>query len=437
MIFALKFYTSICLLMLVACASCRRTEIPLDPKTSPAIEASFENDQLSADSIPKDAQILNVGTGAGNLVIDGKTLNLGGNILFQIKEGAYSAITLRNLHAPPGKRIYIKSRGLVKVKDVMSTDNLNNVTISGEDLPREKYGFRFENIPYRAITMNGRLSGVVLKNISFKNVNNYVIAGESSNGRGLAYRGTKETMTENFKILNCIFDNVGTIAFGGSFNKDNAEDSGFFRDVEIAYNIFQNSDAGNLCSFTNVQDFNIHHNVVTDVNPRNNNHNGIFFMEGNGKFHHNKLRNYQGNAIRMWLYSRGNVPQTVEIYNNFCFNTRKYGAFELQAFERNIQPGKTTFADAKIFNNTVGQMNTSKDWEGQILDLYNTGGTLRYFNNLGFDLVSTTTQTSNMINNMSGKKPILDTNNKYYRTSGEAVFNIQDLKSKFPGIGAR
>jgi hypothetical protein len=393
-------------------------------------------EQLSGDSIPTDAQLVNVGTGSGNLTVDGRSLNLKGNIIIKIKDGSYQTIILKNLTADSGKRIFVKSTGVVKVAEAMSTENLNNVTISGENLPVEKYGFKFENIAYRAIMMNGKLSGVTLKNISFKNVSNYVIAGERSNGRDLPYKGTKETRTENFKILDCLFDNVGTIAFGGIFNKDNAEDSGFFRDVEIAYNIFKNSDAGNLCSFTNVQNYNIHHNVVHDVNPINNNHNGIFFMEGNGKFHHNKLRNYQGNAIRMWLYSRGSVPETTEIYNNVCYNTRKYGAFELQAFDRNLQPGKTTYVNAKVYNNTVGRMNTSRDWEGQILDLYNTGGTLEYFNNLGFELVSTTSQTANMINNMSGKKPLIDSNNRYFETSDEAVISLQNFKSRNSGTGA-
>lgn len=436
MVFAFKPVLFLSMFVLISCTSCRKDQTTLHPKPLPVYEIPENIEQLSGDSIPTDAQLVNVGTGSGNLTVDGRSLNLKGNIIIKIKDGSYQTIILKNLTADSGKRIFVKSTGVVKVAEAMSTENLNNVTISGENLPVEKYGFKFENIAYRAIMMNGKLSGVTLKNISFKNVSNYVIAGERSNGRDLPYKGTKETRTENFKILDCLFDNVGTIAFGGIFNKDNAEDSGFFRDVEIAYNIFKNSDAGNLCSFTNVQNYNIHHNVVHDVNPINNNHNGIFFMEGNGKFHHNKLRNYQGNAIRMWLYSRGSVPETTEIYNNVCYNTRKYGAFELQAFDRNLQPGKTTYVNAKVYNNTVGRMNMSRDWEGQILDLYNTGGTLEYFNNLGFELVSTTSQTANMINNMSGKKPLIDSNNRYFETSDEAVISLQNFKSRNSGTGA-
>src|SRR5690606_20421593 len=140
--------------------------------------------------------------------------------------------------------------------------------------------------------------------------------------------------------------------------------------VEIAHNLFQNSNAGSLIVFLNAEDFDVHHNIVNNVNTKNNNHNGIFHMQGNGHFHHNKLTNYQGNAIRLWPYSRGNTPKTVEIHHNICYNTRKYGAFEIQAFKDHIIQGQTTFVNAKVYNNTVGKMNTSKDWDGQILDLY-------------------------------------------------------------------
>src|SRR5690606_32978219 len=150
--------------------------------------------------------------------------------------------------------------------------------------------------------------------------------------------------------------------------------------VEIAHNTFHNSEAGNLVIFSNVQDYNIHHNIVEYVNQRNNAHNGIFLMHGNGHFHDNKLTNYQGNAIRAWVFSRGSSAATIEIYNNICYNSRKYSAFEIQEFSNQLVQGKTTFVNAKVYNNTAGKMNTYRDWQGQLLDLYNNTGTLAYYN---------------------------------------------------------
>jgi hypothetical protein len=436
MVSALKPYFFLYIILFISCTSCRKDQITLEPKLIPLTEIPHNVKQISSDSIPADATLVNIGAGSGSLTLDGRLMNLRGNVLVRIKEGSYETITLKNLIADTDKRIYIKSTGVVRVLEAMYTDNLKDVTISGELNGDVSHAIKFENIIYRAIQMNGGLCGVTLKNITFKNVNNYVIAGERSNGKDFANLGTIETKTRTFKILNCLFDNTGSIVFGGNFNKDKQEDTGLFQDVEIAYNTFQNTDAGSVCWFTNVQNYNIHHNVVNNVNPTNNNHNGIFSMEGNGNFHHNKLTNYQGNAIRMWLYARGTVPTTNSIYNNVCYNTRKYGAFELQEFDRNIMPGKTTRVNMRIFNNTVGKMNTSKDWEGQVLDLYNISGSVEYYNNLGFELFSNTTQPSNMIHNIGGKKLSVDNNNQYFNNRNDAVYDDTNFKSKIAGIGA-
>jgi hypothetical protein len=430
----LAFYIAFTLI----CASCKKAESSIEANsTNPLLKSTLsDTEKLPADIVPSDAVIYNVGIGSGNLTIDGKGYLINKNFLIKIKAGNYKTITLKNLLAPKGLRIFIKNDGEVRVLEGMFTDNINNVTISGNNVPNLTYGFKFENIPYRAISMNGKMSGVTIRNVSFKNVANYVIAGERSNGSELAYKGTPETRTENLKILNCYFENAGPIIFGGQLNNDAREDSGLFKDVEIAFNKFENSpNVGSVCTFTNVEDYNIHSNIVNNINRNNNNHNGVFYMQGNGLFHDNKLTNYQGNAIRMWLYSRGTMPKTVEIYNNTCYNTRKYGGFELQAFKRNLIVNKSTFANAKIYNNTVGQMNTSNDWEGQILDLYYTGGTLEYYNNLGFDLVATNNNSiTNMINNMSDTKIIKLQNNKYVPEKAKAV--TIDLKSRFLNIGA-
>jgi hypothetical protein len=431
-------YIAFCLALTMSCASCKKTDVPIELiPASPAIDTELsDTPNPLTESIPSDATVYRVGTGSGSLTIDGKNYSMDKNVLIKVKGGTYTTINIKNLLAPKGMRIFIKNDGEVKVSDGMHTDNINNVTISGYNATGLTYGIKFENIPYRAITMNGKMSGVTLRNLSFKKVANYAIAGERSNGPDLNYKGSAETRTENFKILNCYFENAGPIIFGGQLNKDAGEDSGFFKDVEIAYNRFENApNVGSVCTFTNVEDYNIHNNVVNNINQNNNNHNGVFYMQGNGIFHSNKLTNYQGNAIRMWLYSRGTKPKTNEIYNNVCYNTRKYGGFELQAFKRNLITGKTTFANAKVYNNTVGQMNTSKDWEGQILDLYYTGGTLEYYNNLGFGLVATNNNSiTNMINNMSDTKIIKQQNNKYEPEKAKAV--TSDLKSRFPNIGA-
>jgi hypothetical protein len=100
-----------------------------------------------------------------------------------------------------------------------------------------------------------------------------------------------------------------------------------------------------------------------------------------------------------------------------------------------MYPGKSTFVNAKVYNNTVGTMNTSKDWEGQILDLYNIYGTLEYYNNLGFNLVASRPIT-NMMNNMSNTKVIVNKSNKYLTKQSSAVLDVIHFVTEYLGIGA-
>jgi len=411
-------------------------------KKNNTITTNISETSVSAPSVPEAVAPIQsipsyeVGTGSGDLTIDGKSLDLTTIKLIKIKSGTYKSISIKNILASPSSPVSIKNNGQVKITEGVFTSNVSYIYISGDGDASIAYGFSFENIAFRAIKLDGKMSGVTIKNMSFKNVKDYCIAGENNNGSGLTYDGTANTRTEGFKILNCLFDNTGTIVFGGSLSKDNGEDSGFFKDIEIAYNTFSNTESGTVCSFSNVQDYNIHHNVVNNLNNSNNNHNGIFYMQGNGKFHDNKLTNYQGNAIRMWAYSRGSSPATVEIYNNICYNTRKYGAFEIQGFDRYIVPGKSTFVNAKVYNNTVGKMNTNKDWQGQILDLYNYGGTLEYYSNIGFDLYNNNSSITNMINNMSDVKIIKEENNKYSAKYSDVVGDLTKFNTLFTGLGA-
>ncbi|SEN57949.1 hypothetical protein SAMN05216436_11873 [bacterium A37T11] len=393
-----------------------------------------------SNSAGESTTYIKLGKGKGeNLTIDGAQLSLNGTKIILLKTGTYNAITIRNINASQGKPQIITNGGLIAIKEAIYFENNNNVTLSGANISSIKYGFQFIDIAFRAIKSSGTMNGITLKNLYFKNVKDYCIAGEENNGSKFSYTGFASTMTQNLKITYCKFDNAGSIVFGGYIHKETNEDSGLFKNVEISYNDFSNTSCGSLAVFNNVEDYNIHHNVINNINTSNDNHNGIFFMQGNGEFHDNKLTNYQGNAIRAWLYSRGNTPSNVAIYNNICYNTRKYGGFELQEFSTSIISGKTTYANAIVYNNTVGQMNTSKQWDAQLVDVYQLTGTLSYYNNLGFDLYTTDPvyhPITDMIHNMGNNKIIRDENNKYFPTAFEAVYDTQNFKSRFPGIGA-
>ncbi|RZL50317.1 MAG: hypothetical protein EOP00_04920 [Pedobacter sp.] len=422
------------LLILLSSVACRKkTQEIADPIVPPPVINPIPTLPIPPPPI-QQAPSLEVGTGSGNLTIDGNSLDLSVIKLLLVKPGTYQSITVKNINGTATAPIVIKNNGVVNVSSSIQTDNVSNLTISGNHVAGVNYGFTLENIPYRAMVLLNKANAVTIEYVSFKNVKDYAISGNTND---LAYNGTAVTRTEGLKIMHCLFDNSGPIAFGGNLDKNSNKDTGFYKEVEISYNTFQNTNWGKLCVFTNVQDYNIHHNIVNNVNTTNNEHNGIFFMLGNGDFHDNKLTNYQGNAIRMWLYSRGGSATTNEIYNNICFNTRKYSAFEVQSFDMFLYPGKSTFANVKVFNNTVGQMNTSKDWEGQILDVYSIPGTIEYYNNLGFNLNTTGGKSiTNMIDFQGVGKVLKDENNKYFQAQASAVANTNTFASLVQGIGA-
>lgn len=375
--------------------------------------------------IIQNGKSIELGTGSGDLIIDGSDEILKDKRLILIKGGIYGHVFIRNLKGTSDEPIAIKNLGQVSIRGVMDIDNVSHVLVAGDHEHNLQYGFIFQNIPYRAITLIGELSGLTLTNMSFKDVKDYVIFIEASKGR----RARKEQL----KILNSKFENAGGIQYVSHLESDG--DQEFLNGFEFANNIVKNTSAGNFVYIENVQDYDIHHNTVDNVNSNNDEHNGVFHMIGNGKFHSNKVTNYQGNMLRAWAFSRGNSTSTIEIYNNIGYNSRKYGAFEIQGFDRYIISGKTTIANAKVHNNTVGKMNTSKDWEGVILDLYSYGGTLEYYNNLGFDL-NYSKPITDMINNMSDTKIIKNVNNKYFNSVSEAVIDLRSFVSKHSGVGS-
>src|SRR5690606_23506410 len=133
---------------------------------------------------PAGAGIL-VGNGSGDLVINGQSLQGKSTSTIRIKSGSYGSIFIRDLHDTEGNPIIITNDGQVTIRVVMETNNIDNVIISGAGSSSIEYGLSFEDLNFRAIKMAGRMNGVTLTNIRFKNVRDYCISGENNNGRGL------------------------------------------------------------------------------------------------------------------------------------------------------------------------------------------------------------------------------------------------------------
>lgn len=334
-------------------------------------------------------RVLPVGTGSGRLEVDGSSMALECNDQISIKGGTYDEIVIKNVAAADGCIVMITNDGLVEMvgQSRMTLENFTNVTLSGAGTAGIAKGFSLHDNTYRSVELVPPMNGFTLQHFAFRNIGDYVIHYDNS---AQIYDGSAASFTKDLRFRHLDCDNTATL-LAGSGNVDVGQANpvvALVQGLEIAYVSVRNSPTiGTVAWFGNVDGYDIHHNVVDNVNTANDNHNGIFSITGSGKFHHNRITHHQGNAIRAWTFSLGGSPKDVLIYDNIVAHSRKYSGFEVQSFERLLVPGKTTFANAKIFSNTCGDLNTQNDWVGVVADVYGLlGGTAEIFNNLGYQL---------------------------------------------------
>ncbi len=358
--------------------------------------------------------IIRVGSGSGkDLFIDGTGKDYPENTIIKIKGGTYRYIEIKHIRGSEKSPVRIENEGLVESSGEISLENLHFVILSGKGTKEIEKGFVLQNNAYRAVQMRGHISNFTLEYFRFINIGDNVITYQFNE----VLDGTPQSYAENiaFKHIDC--ENTGQF-YSGAGSVDNREGiKGLIKNLEISYLDFRNSPyVGSVVWIGNAEGYDIHHNRINNINTLNDNHNGIFLLTGNGRFHHNHVSNHQGNAVRAFGHSIGNQPKEVLIYNNIVYNSRKYSAFEVQSFDHNVIPGRSTFVNVLVFNNTCGNINTSKDWVGAIIDVYSLkGGTCRIFNNLGFSFPEADmiwTQHSDLIPQGS--------NNLYFSTSQSA-----------------
>lgn len=410
MIKNLKMNYIICLLFILFSA-CKKNTIASSESNNNQIDTNAPYNPIGNNESSYN-KIYNVGSGAGDLVIDGNSYSFDGNTLFRIKGGKYNSIRIANIDGR-SNLITIQNDGLVEMVNAeMRLENLNNVKISGDGTSSIDKGFLFRDNSYRAIQVNGVINNFTLQHISFKNIKDYVFTYKYQK----IYDGSLGSYSRNLKFLNINCDNTSTF-FAGDGGVS-GQIVGLIKGVEIAYLNFKNSaQVGSVVYFGNVEDADIHNNLVDNVNTANDNHNGIFMLKGNGKFYNNFIKNHQGNSIRAWIFSVGNTPKKILIYNNIIIGSRKYSAFEVQAFREDITPGNSTYANAEIFNNTVGNINTSRQWQGNVVDVYSLqGGYCNVFNNLAFNLNNQDSDNIYIAGQQSDLKA-KEFNNLYFSTS--------------------
>ncbi|MFB5944694.1 hypothetical protein [Albibacterium profundi] len=397
--------------------SCEVEQIePAKPVENENVIDSAETEKETIDSSrveKKDENIEVIGTGSGKLVIkDVENKN------FSIKPGVYGDILIENT-----KNTSIK--GDKNVKIVGSTINISNV----DNI--EIAGITIEN-GTKGIYISKSANDLTLKDINLKNISTYGIRFDVNK----KFDNSPQSYSKNIQLINIKAENV-RVLFESTGGIETDGFYGLIKGFKLTGSTIVNSPNLESAVYLNLgEDFEVSNNVVNNVNTNNNNHNGIFHVKGNGKIFNNKITNHQGNAVRSWLFSITKPNSLVEIYNNIVYNSRRYSAFEVQ-----VTPdikGKVGFkpANAKIYNNTVGKMNTGqpKYYEGRIIDIYQTFGSVEVYNNLYFDMRDNIVSLNQSNPNDTKVK---ETNNRYFKNANEAVTDLTAFISKIPGIGAK
>lgn len=389
-----------------------------DEKTEIPVLSTTEKNIVVEDSIPE-----NTGNSSNqeSLVLGGDaagkiTIHRLRNKQITLKPGNYSHISVEN----------VTNVSILGAHKVTVTNGAMHITNSDS---LSVIGISFENSHQNAINIFDDANNLLLKDLVFRNISNTVITFRKNK----KYNGESSSISENVQLTNLCAENIGTL-FGSSGGLKEDGLYGLIRKFKFTKSTIKNSpNLANGIYLSLGENYEISDNIISNVNSENTNHNGIFHVIGNGKIFGNKITNHQGNAVRAWPLRTSDHATSIDIYNNIVYNSSRYSAFELQVppWMSNIDYFRP--ANAKVYNNTAGKLNTGepKFFEGRLLDLYNTFGTLEIFNNLSFS-----NKDEHLINNMSSTKISKNSNNFYFKSSKEAVIDVIDFKSRVEGVGA-
>lgn len=361
------------------------------------------SDVVSATTEAGYSQIYNVGTGSGNLNIDGNAATYADNSLIVIAPGVYGTINIQNLN--PATKITIKNGNGVVAMDGgnypggtqniyagLNYSNCSNILISG-DGSADEFGFYIHDNSYRPSSISGVNKNVTLQYCFYENIGDYPIILYGSN---TVWDGTDNTINNSdLKFLHNKLDNCnGTMQFGGNVSTTQVKD--LTKRIEFGYNEWLNCDPGILVFSGATDQMDIHDNVFSNINATNNNDNGFFLIVGNANYYRNYANSYQGHVIRLWSLSFGTAPAECLIYNNISIGSRKYSPFEWQSTEGvNVAAApNTTYVNIKLCNNTGGDLNYEEhtSFGACLVDNYAmpTGSTQEVFNNMLYNTFTAT-----------------------------------------------
>lgn len=359
------------------------------------------------------------------------TLALGPGDTIAIQAGTYAALNFGKLQGTAQAKIAIVNRGgVVEITGSCSSCSSSltdavNVAFSGTGSPDIEYGFSFHDLPYRALQLNGHLDSTSIDHCRFVNVADYVVRINAN----MVYDGTPATILQGLKFSHLFVKNSGAAIDWGDYAAA-ANLIGVGRDIEIFDNIVDSSQQGTGFRLNKVFEANVHHNTISRMGlGLTSTHPGIVMLRGDGRVHHNDIRDVWGVCSRNFGCGLGRTGK-VDVYDNIFIGSRKYSAIEANSlFSDTTSRASSPYVgncDYRFFNNTIGNQKAA-DFSSAMVDVYTLlGGRCEIKNNLGFHIAMDKpyNPATNYVYNLENPNPP-DTARNLYRPD-HADLGLQD-----------
>lgn len=440
------------------------TETPLEYSASSYIIEYSETPvfvKLTQDGPPPVGRIFNVGTGSGNLTINGTNTGAAWYPLepgdtFIIKGGTYGSITTSNLEST-GAPIVIKNEADQQVTADFLYINATqkNVNYIFDETLERGLTLIMESQDTMHIDRNGvgGLEDVYISGIKFTiesgTPDGGVFLRHSQNATTPYSNGSGVTSIKNLTIENIEFDFTPKANFAPwylmAFNRGDLStsvDNNFIDGITIrnirATGTFYCSTTIEIKNCQNVLVDNIYfdslNNGWTDSPP----HARIILVQGQGIIQNCYMRDGMGNVGVIWGYNRlaNNDPSIIR--NCLSFNTFRYSTAEIQGYSNLIVSGISKAPHYKMLGLVADTLDTGNYFSGCAGDIYPLqGGTFEARNSVSINGHSNTSGQNNPFNNMAGGTGTLSNNAVY---ANRTLAGVEDEtyipQSGSPLIGA-
>ncbi|PPL00244.1 hypothetical protein [Parapedobacter indicus] len=348
-------------------------------------------------------RIFQVGTGSGNLTINGSVI--GGGLLaddvVEIVPGTYNVITIQDFNIISGFATVRPQTGRITAASIapyrLIGAIIENIDLVGGGQSNIRFGgssaLPYKNIIFRGLSFTGATS------FSVRHQNPQVYNPSNPDATAL----------QNITFDSNEFVNCPQFQLGGSPN----DDTGRVINLVFKNNICRNRN-GNydwldgeapdgssvapnyFINVTNAENYDFDGNTFYKI-MRPENHTAMIFASGWGLIRNNRAEKYRGQLGRQWLYAKESGRATYS-YNNLGKDCFKYSLLECQVTSGMSGAANWVASDYYCFFNTAINFGAWEDpdfWQAIVLDNYGIGGANVYFeNNLGVNVLPNTGNTS-------------------------------------------